>query len=357
MARGRAPDLPRAPRPASARPTPCSTRAAVAPSAGTDVVVGLVETHGRASTADAGRRPRGRPAPDRSSTAARRSRRWTSTRSSPARPRSRSSTSSRTPTSRARGNEKRWQDVEELLDAGHRRDLDGEHPAPRVAERRRRADHRGQASRRRSPTRSCGAAEQVELVDMTPEALRRRMAHGNIYPPSGSTPRSANYFRPATSPRCASSRCCGSPTGSRRPSSSTCEDHGITGTVGDARAGRRRAHRRARRRRARSGAPRAWPARPRATSSASTSADATGSREPVARAARAHRRSSLEELGGTYHEVAGSDVGEALVERRAGRATRPRSCSARAAGRGGRTWCGLGHQPGARARPGRSTCT
>ena len=29
-------------------------------------------------------------------------------------------------------NEKRWQDVEVLLDAGHRRDHDGEHPAPRV---------------------------------------------------------------------------------------------------------------------------------------------------------------------------------------------------------------------------------
>ena len=25
------------------------------------------------------------------------------------------------------------------------------------------------------------AAEQIELVDMTPEALRRRMAHGNVY--------------------------------------------------------------------------------------------------------------------------------------------------------------------------------
>ena len=25
-------------------------------------------------------------------------------------------------------------------------------------------------------------AEQIELVDQTPEALRRRMAHGNIYP-------------------------------------------------------------------------------------------------------------------------------------------------------------------------------
>ena len=32
-------------------------------------------------------------------------------------------------------------------------------------------------------------AEQIELVDMTPEALRRRLAHGNVYPPSASTPR------------------------------------------------------------------------------------------------------------------------------------------------------------------------
>jgi two-component system sensor histidine kinase KdpD len=32
-------------------------------------------------------------------------------------------------------------------------------------------------------------AEQIELVDMSPEALRRRMAHGNIYPAERSTPR------------------------------------------------------------------------------------------------------------------------------------------------------------------------
>jgi len=30
------------------------------------------------------------------------------------------------------------------------------------------------------------ATGQVELVDMTAEALRRRMAHGNIYPPTTS---------------------------------------------------------------------------------------------------------------------------------------------------------------------------
>src|SRR5437016_1742033 len=40
-----------------------------------------------------------------------------------------------------------------------------------------------------------GAADQVELVDMTPEALRRRMAHGNIYPPEKIDAALTNYFR------------------------------------------------------------------------------------------------------------------------------------------------------------------
>ena len=87
---------------------------------------------------------------------ARSSRRWTSTPSSPASRRWRWSTSSRTPTCPGSRNEKRWQDVEELLDAGHRRDLDRERPAPRVDERRGRADHRHQAARDRSRTRWCG---------------------------------------------------------------------------------------------------------------------------------------------------------------------------------------------------------
>jgi two-component system sensor histidine kinase KdpD len=39
-------------------------------------------------------------------------------------------------------------------------------------------------------------AEQVELVDITPEALRRRMAHGNIYPPHKIDAALSNYFRP-----------------------------------------------------------------------------------------------------------------------------------------------------------------
>ena len=39
-------------------------------------------------------------------------------------------------------------------------------------------------------------ADQVELVDSTPEALRRRMAHGNIYKPEKVDAALANYFRP-----------------------------------------------------------------------------------------------------------------------------------------------------------------
>ncbi len=38
-------------------------------------------------------------------------------------------------------------------------------------------------------------ADQQELVDMTPYALRRRMAHGNIYPPEKIDAALSNYFR------------------------------------------------------------------------------------------------------------------------------------------------------------------
>ena len=40
------------------------------------------------------------------------------------------------------------------------------------------------------------SADQVELVDMAPEAIRRRMAHGNIYPPERVDAALGNYFRP-----------------------------------------------------------------------------------------------------------------------------------------------------------------
>lgn len=39
------------------------------------------------------------------------------------------------------------------------------------------------------------SADQVELVDMAPEALRRRLAHGHVYPPERVDVALANYFR------------------------------------------------------------------------------------------------------------------------------------------------------------------
>ena len=40
------------------------------------------------------------------------------------------------------------------------------------------------------------AADQIELVDMAPEALRRRLAHGNVYGADKIDAALANYFRP-----------------------------------------------------------------------------------------------------------------------------------------------------------------
>src|SRR5215467_6938827 len=92
-------------------------------------------------------------------------------------------------------NEKRWQDVEELLDAGIDvvTTLNMQHleSVNDVVER-----ITGVKQHETIPDAVVRGAEQVELVDMTPEALRRRMAHGNIYPPERIDPSLANYFRP-----------------------------------------------------------------------------------------------------------------------------------------------------------------
>ena len=91
-------------------------------------------------------------------------------------------------------NEKRWQDVEELLAAGidvtstlniqHLESLND------VVER-----ITGIKQRETIPDEVVRAAEQVEMVDITPEALRRRMVHGNIYAPDKIDASLANYFR------------------------------------------------------------------------------------------------------------------------------------------------------------------
>src|SRR5207344_2042440 len=92
-------------------------------------------------------------------------------------------------------NAKRWQDVDELLDAGidvittvNVQHLESLNDVVRTIT--------GVEQRETVPDEVVRRADQIELVDMTPEALRRRMAHGNIYPPERVDAALANYFRP-----------------------------------------------------------------------------------------------------------------------------------------------------------------
>ncbi|MDF3145182.1 DUF4118 domain-containing protein, partial [Streptomyces sp. T21Q-yed] len=92
-------------------------------------------------------------------------------------------------------NAKRWQDVEELLAAGidvistvniqHLESLGD------VVE-----SITGVRQQETVPDEVVRRADQVELVDMSPQALRRRMAHGNIYRPDKVDAALSNYFRP-----------------------------------------------------------------------------------------------------------------------------------------------------------------
>jgi two-component system sensor histidine kinase KdpD len=92
-------------------------------------------------------------------------------------------------------NAKRWEDVEELLSAGidvlstvnvqHLESLND--VVQRIT---------GVPQQETVPDEVVRRAEQIELVDLTPEALRRRLAHGNVYPASKIDAALGNYFRP-----------------------------------------------------------------------------------------------------------------------------------------------------------------
>jgi two-component system, OmpR family, sensor histidine kinase KdpD len=89
---------------------------------------------------------------------------------------------------------KRWQDIETLLDAGitvistlniqHLESLND------VV-----AQITGVEQRETVPDEVVRKAAQIELVDITPEALRRRLAHGNVYPSERIDAALTNYFR------------------------------------------------------------------------------------------------------------------------------------------------------------------
>ncbi|MFJ9418749.1 DUF4118 domain-containing protein [Streptomyces sp. NPDC101227] len=92
-------------------------------------------------------------------------------------------------------NDKRWQDIEELLEAGidvistvniqHLESLGD------VVE-----SITGVRQQETVPDEVVRRADQIELVDMSPQALRRRMAHGNIYQSDKVDAALSNYFRP-----------------------------------------------------------------------------------------------------------------------------------------------------------------
>lgn len=91
-------------------------------------------------------------------------------------------------------NEKRWQDVEQVLAAGidvlttlnvqHLESLND--VVQQIT---------GVTQRETVPDAVVRAATQVELVDVTPEALRRRLSHGNIYAAEKVDAALSNYFR------------------------------------------------------------------------------------------------------------------------------------------------------------------
>jgi two-component system sensor histidine kinase KdpD len=91
-------------------------------------------------------------------------------------------------------NEKRWQDVMELLRAGidvittvNIQHLEGIADAvERIIQMQ---------IRERVPDWVLRKADQIELVDSSPEQLRRRMSHGNIYSSERVPQALANYFR------------------------------------------------------------------------------------------------------------------------------------------------------------------
>jgi two-component system sensor histidine kinase KdpD len=208
-------------------------------------------------------------------------------------------------------NVKRWRDVDEILDAGIDvvSTLNMQHleSVNDVVER-----ITGVNQHETIPDAVVRAAEQVELVDMMPEALRRRMAHGNVYPPDRIDASLANYFRPGNLAALRELALLWVADKVDESLQDYMEDHGIRGP---------------------------WETRERVVVAIT---GAPGGDALIRRAARmamrahaelfgvhvrstdglagppkqllAEHRAMLTELGGTYHEIVGDDIGKALVE-------------------------------------------
>jgi two-component system, OmpR family, sensor histidine kinase KdpD len=208
-------------------------------------------------------------------------------------------------------NEKRWQDVDELLHAGinvistlnvqHLESLND------VVEQ-----ITGVKQRETIPDEVVRRADELQLVDLTPLALRNRLARGDVYPPERIDTALANYFRP------------GNLSALRELALAWLADR-----VDEGLADYRRRH----------GIEEPWETRERVLVALTGSSDGDrlvrraariaqrskgdlvavhvvpqdGLAAPAAALLAEHRR-LVEELGGTYHQVASADIGEALLD-------------------------------------------
>jgi two-component system sensor histidine kinase KdpD len=208
--------------------------------------------------------------------------------------------------------EKRWQDIETLLEAGidvvstvniqHLESLND------VVEQ-----ITGVPQRETVPDAVVRAAEQVELVDMTPEALRRRLAHGNIYPAEKIDAALGNYFRPGNLTALRELALLWLADQVEEGMQRYREQHGITGTW----------ETRERVVVALTGGPEGDALIRRAARIAERSVGgellavhvtrSDGLTEPGV-AALAAQRTLVESLSGSYHSIVGDDVPQALIE-------------------------------------------
>lgn len=97
---------------------------------------------------------------------------------------------------------KRYQDVDDLLDAGitvvstlNIQHLEGQNDIVEAIT--------GMRQRETLPDRVLDEADEVELIDIAPDALRTRLRHGNVYPPERARKALENFFSQSnlTAPR------------------------------------------------------------------------------------------------------------------------------------------------------------
>jgi two-component system sensor histidine kinase KdpD len=209
-------------------------------------------------------------------------------------------------------NAKRWQDVQELLEAGievittvNIQHLESLNDVIRKIT--------GVPQYETIPDEVVRRAGQIELVDMAPEALRRRMAHGNVYAPERVDAALSNYFRVGNLTALRELALLWVADRVDEALKLYREDHGIGG-VWEARE---------RVVVALTGGPEGETLIRRAARIAARSSGGEVHAVHVARsdgladaspAALAAQRRLVESLGGTYHQVVGDDIPRALLD-------------------------------------------